>query len=160
MTESILDSTKEFLDISPEDTSFDNDIILGINGALATLIQNGVGKPVLVHDNTTTWNDFKDPAQTNGNVIFEMVKNFVHLSTKMVFDPPTAAKSLQTLTDLRDETLWRLNVEYDADARDLEATLGTGKQNVTIEQLNAAIAAATEIQDPALDEYISKEGNV
>ena len=43
MTESILNSTKEALGIEPDDTSFDNELVMHINSALMILYQLGVG---------------------------------------------------------------------------------------------------------------------
>lgn len=116
MADSILDSIKKSLDIATDDNSFDSDIKLHANAALGILVQNGIGKQLTISDGTETWNDFKDESQVNGNRLFELIPQYVFVYVKILFDPPAAA-SLKAYQAIRDELLWRLNVEYDTDAR-------------------------------------------
>ena len=62
MTNSILDSVKEFNGVLDEDKDFDNDFIADINAAFMTLWQLGVGPkaPFNIKDSTATWEDFVD----------------------------------------------------------------------------------------------------
>ena len=155
MTESILDSTKESLGVAVDDTSFDSEIRMHINGALGVLRQNGIGRSILIADNSVTWDDFKDPLQVHGNQIFNVVPQYVFVYVKILYDPP-AASQLSAYKELRDELIWRLTLEYDKDANDVDGVVES-PQYVTHEELIASIAEASEIQDPKLDEFIRKE---
>ena len=79
---SILDSIKKLNNISPEDTSFDPDIIIHINSALMILNDLGVGPTggFYITDNTTTWYDY-----VQNKVIAESIKTFVYIKVKLVF---------------------------------------------------------------------------
>ena len=117
MADSILDSIKKSLDIATDDDSFDSDIKLHANAALGILVQNGIGKRLTISDGSETWDDFKDDTQVNGNQLFELIPQYVFVYVKILFDPPAAAASLKAYRATCDELLWRLNVEYDTDAR-------------------------------------------
>lgn len=58
--DSILTSIKKMLGLHASDESFDIDVIIGINTALAALTQIGVGpaEGFTIEDATTTWSDF------------------------------------------------------------------------------------------------------
>lgn len=114
MADSILNSVKDFLNLSSEDDSFDGPVKMYVNAALSILRQNGIGNSVLVIDEKQSWDDVKDQTQVNGNEIFQMVPNYVDLYVMIQFDPP-AASQLAQLKGQRDELLWRLTVEYDLD---------------------------------------------
>lgn len=68
------------------DTSFDVDIITGINSAFMSLNQLGVGPSECysIKDETDEWADFLGTA-TN----LEAVKSYIHLKVKILFDPPS-----------------------------------------------------------------------
>lgn len=60
MTESILNSTKEALGIEPDDTAFDNELVMHINSALMILYQLGVGDKIFqIAGPNEKWDDFK-----------------------------------------------------------------------------------------------------
>lgn len=120
--DSILDSTKLSLGIASDDTSFDSEILMHINSSLTILNQLGIGTSVVVNDGGLTWSDFKDPNQTHGNLVFNLVPQFVFTRVKMIFDPP-AASALKTLDSVQEELLWRLGIEYDADQPDYKKYL-------------------------------------
>lgn len=108
--DSILNHTKKMIGIVPECTDFDTDIITGINTALANLTQIGVGpeEGFSIEDDEATWEDFvdKDPR-------LEPIKTFVHLKTKLLFDPPASSSAMEATKSLLAETEWRLNVTVD-----------------------------------------------
>ena len=106
--ESILDSIKKLLGIQPEYTSFDEDIIIAINTSFATLNQLGVGPEggYMIEDNTQTWNDYITSTNLN------MVKNYVHLKSRLLFDPPTGGV-LDAINNQISELEYRLYVECD-----------------------------------------------
>lgn len=106
--ESILDSIKKLLGIQPEYTSFDEDIIIAINTSFATLNQLGVGPEggYMIEDNTQTWNDYITSTNLN------MVKTYVHLKSRLLFDPPTGGV-LDAINNQISELEYRLYVECD-----------------------------------------------
>lgn len=109
MSSSILNDTKHQLGLLPGDTSFDSDVILNINNALATLTQLGVG-PLAGFEITSdqeTWDQFTDDPRLNS------VKTFVYLKVKLVFDPPGTGFVLQAMERQIEELTYRINVVVD-----------------------------------------------
>lgn len=104
--DSILNTIKKLLGIQPEYTNFDEDIIVGINTAFATLNQIGVGPPegFMIEDETQTWNDYI----TSTNLV--MVKTYIHQKVKLAFDPPNGSV-LESLNRSISELEWRLYIE-------------------------------------------------
>lgn len=111
LTDSILVTTRTALGLNADDTSFDSELKLHINSALLKAFQNGVGKLTIVNDETTLWNDVKDSTQT-GNDYFDYLPMFVHLSTKIIFDPPPPSL-VEMYNRQIDELLWRLRTAYE-----------------------------------------------
>ena len=103
--DSILQSIKKNLNISPEDTAFDVDIIMQINSAFATLYQLGVGPdtPFSISDDSETWDMFSTDPELNG------VQRYIWLKTKIVFDPPTGSVMTEYTNQLKEEE-WRLTI--------------------------------------------------
>lgn len=111
LTDVILSDVKEGIGLSNEPSPFDKDILMHINGAVGKLNQNGVGSPIVITD-TTTWGEFRDPAQTQGNLYFHMVPLFVTLSVKLLFDPPPPSSAQYHSSNI-DQLLWRLKLAYE-----------------------------------------------
>ena len=111
--DSILDSIKKLLGIQPEYTSFDEDIIIAINTSFATLNQLGVGPEggYMIEDNTQTWNDYITTTNLN------MVKTYVHLKSRLLFDPPTGGV-LDAIKNQLAELEFRLYLEVDPKVND------------------------------------------
>lgn len=112
LTNSILKDVRIALGLSEDTTDFDTDLLMHINTAIGTLNQNGVGKFVIVQDESTTWADLQDPNQTEGNVYFQMVPLFIALSTKVIFDPPPPSAVPYHVESI-EKTLWRLKLAYE-----------------------------------------------
>lgn len=112
ITNSILRDTREAVGLTPDNSDFDGELIPYINGAISKLNQNGVGRFLVVTDETQTWEDLKDPEQTNGNRYFSSIPPFVALSTKLLFDPPPPS-SVEYHHRHAAEILWRLKVCYE-----------------------------------------------
>lgn len=111
MSESILTSVKKGVGgIVEMDESFDDDIIMSINTVFSKLTQLGVGprKGFRIKDKTATWEDFvgDDPR-------LDMVKSFVVLSVRMLFDPPSNGTLAQSYEKQIAEYEWRLNVQVE-----------------------------------------------
>lgn len=108
MLTSILDSNKKVLSIHPTDPSFDEDIIMHVNGVFSTLQQLGVGpdEGFMIQDKDDLWEEY--PVSAN---ILNQVKVYMFLSTKILFDPPASSPALDALKEQRDEKGWRLQVQ-------------------------------------------------
>lgn len=107
--DSILISVKKMLGIESEYTHFDQDIIIHINTALGILTQLGVG-PVdgySISDAENTWDEFL----TGSNL--EMVKTYVYLKVRLLFDPPQSSITRDAIQNNLEELTWRINVTVD-----------------------------------------------
>lgn len=91
----ILDDVKTTLDFaSEEDTGFDSRLLLEIDGALGTLSQlTNVHTEVEV-TKETTWDQLLHSSDKH---LLRLVKQFIYISVRIVFDPP-AGSVLTTLT--------------------------------------------------------------
>ena len=108
--ESILDYVKKLLGIQKDYTHFDPDIIYGINAAFAVLTQLGVGpeEGFMVSDDTAKWTDFvSDTARLS------LIKEYVYLKTRLLFDPPTSAALIDVMNKSASEYEWRLYIASD-----------------------------------------------
>ncbi len=107
MEQSILIGTKKILGIDADITAFDHDILTHINSAFSTLNQLGVGPAAqfYVEDEEPTWEDFIDEDDT----ILNMVRSYVFLKVRLIFDPPATSYAIAALQDQIREFEWRLN---------------------------------------------------
>lgn len=108
--ESILDSIKTLLNIVPEDTSFDAEIMIHINSSFGTLHQLGVGpEPAFaIESNAEKWAAFiGDRTEINS------VKTFVYYEVRLAFDPPTTSFGISAFERMKDELGWRLRIAVD-----------------------------------------------
>lgn len=104
---SILTSTKGILGLDEAYTAFDLDVTTHINAAFSTLAQLGVGPELgfFIIDNTAQWEDFGVPADQ-----LNMVKSYVYLKTKFLFDPPSTSFQIEAMERQIKEFEWRLNL--------------------------------------------------
>ena len=106
MDDSILNSIKKLLGIASDYDAFDADVVLLINSALMALSQIGVGQIGFTISGTDeTWSDFLSSRDD-----FEAAKNYVYLSTRLVFDPPSNGSVIGSYEKLKEELEWRLKV--------------------------------------------------
>ena len=112
--DSILTTIKKLLGIEESYTHFDADIILGINTAFSILTQMGVG-PVTgfsITDKTAVWSDFiPDMSKV------EMIRSYVHLKVKLLFDPPASSTVVEVINRQIAELEWRISTEVDPGGR-------------------------------------------
>lgn len=110
METSILTSIKGLLGPDADYDVFDQDIIIFINSALATLTQLGVGPSggFRITGATETWSDFLGDAQD-----LDSVKSYIFMKVKMAFDPPANGSVLNAYEEACKEYEWRLNVAVD-----------------------------------------------
>lgn len=106
MQESILTSIKKMLGIEEEYEQFDMDVIIHINTAFSVLQQMGVG-PVegyRINSKEQKWFDFANVSEAS----LDLVKNYVYMKVKLVFDPPSSSANIETYNKLISEYEWRL----------------------------------------------------
>ena len=110
--ESILDYVKKLLGIQKDYTHFDPDVIYGINAAFGILNQLGIGpaEGFIISDDTSKWTDFiSDGPQLS------LVKEYVCLKTRLLFDPPTSSGLIDAMNKNAAEYEWRLYVAFDSE---------------------------------------------
>lgn len=106
--ESILTSIKKLLGLEEEYEQFDTDIIMHINSVFFVLMQLGVGpkEGFSISDKYAKWSDF-----IPGNEKLQVVKSYMHLKVRLLFDPPTSAALIAVIENSIKEFEFRLNVE-------------------------------------------------
>ena len=107
MEESILKSTKKILGLADDYTPFDLNVITHINAAFSKLDQLGVGPEggFFIEDETALWSDYVVPQNQ-----LHVVKTYIYLSVRILFDPPGIGFLVTSLNDQLKEYEWRLNV--------------------------------------------------
>ena len=110
--ESILTSIKKLIGFDEDYTHFDSDLMIHINGAFATLRQMGVGPKdgYMITSKDNTWNEF-----IGDTTKFELVKTYVYLKVRLVFDPPTSSFVLSAIKEQADEAAYRLHLASETD---------------------------------------------
>ncbi len=109
--DSILASIKERIGIAEDDNSFDTDVIDLINSAFADLNDIGVGptEGFTIENDQDLWGDFSEDVR-----VLSSVKDFVYLTVKLTFDPPTQTSLLTSMENRLKKLEWRLNVKCDS----------------------------------------------
>ena len=94
MEDRILASTKKVLGVPEDYTAFDLDIMMYINSAFSVLTQIGVGpaEGFFLVDENAVWSDF-----ITEDIKLNMVKTYVYLKTRILFDPPTTSFLIEAL---------------------------------------------------------------
>ena len=108
MSESILDTIKNMLNIESDCDAFDIEIVTYINSALFTLSQLGIGpeEGFSITGPYEVWSDYIHPT-TN----LTAVKTFVKLKVQLLFDPPSNSFVVDAINKQIDELTWRLCLE-------------------------------------------------
>jgi hypothetical protein len=111
--ESILTSVKKNLGLDEDYTVFDSDITLYINGVFSTLHQLGIGPEdgFMIEDKTATWDDF-----TGGDVRYNMVRTYMYLRVRLLFDAPNTQYLVEALNNQIREHEWRMNIVRENDS--------------------------------------------
>lgn len=109
MNDSILNSVKLQLGILPEYTVFDQQLIIAINTAFSILHQLGVGPKdgYAIEDESNRWDEVVTKQSLN------MVKSYVFLKVKLLFDPPATSFVLDAYNKQLAEMEWRINSEVE-----------------------------------------------
>lgn len=108
--DSILQSVKKMLGLPAEYDAFDIDVIMHINMVFNILNQLGVGpeEGFSIIDDTATWSDYLGDCRK-----LEMVKTYVYLKVRQIFDPGTSSALNTAIDNQIKELEWRLNVQVD-----------------------------------------------
>lgn len=119
MAGSILDDVKKMLGLGQDYTAFDLDVMTHVNSILAVLNGLGIG-PVagfMIVDNTSTWETYLGPdAVLPNDPKFNLVKSYMFLRVRMLFDPPATSMAIDAMTKMYEEFEWRLNTEREGDS--------------------------------------------
>lgn len=103
MENSILTSTKKVLGIAVGYTAFDEDIMMHINSTFSTLNQMGIGvEGFSISNATPVWATFTPTGD------YHMIRSYVFLKVKMLFDPPGTSFLLSAMEKQIQEFEWRL----------------------------------------------------
>ena len=107
---SILNSVKKQIGFDEDYNHFDEDLILLINSALSVMTQVGVGpsEGFRINDSSSDWEDFLDDDPR-----LDMVKEYVFLRAKVIFDPPQSGSVLEAYQNRIQELEWRANIVAD-----------------------------------------------
>lgn len=130
MTDSILDSVKKVLNLAPDYAAFDQDVIMHINAVFSDLQLLGVGPEAgfAITDSSTLWSAF-----LGGDPRLNLVKSYMFLRVRMLFDPPTLGYMITAMEKQIEEFAWKINVQRESVAwvdpdPDLNATILDGGQ--------------------------------
>lgn len=109
MEESILNSIKKDLGLTPDYIAFDSDVLMFVNGVFSTLYQLGVesAKNKQVDDSETTWEEFFD----GDTDLISLIHPYTYLKVRMLFDPPTNSFVLDNMNKQASEYEWRINIQ-------------------------------------------------
>ena len=110
MEESILTSTKKLLGIAEDYPHFDTDIIVHINSVFTVINQLGIGpkEGFAISGKEELWSDFIEYPK-----MYEMVKTYVYLRVRLLFDPPQSSALIEAINRQVNELEWRLSVIHD-----------------------------------------------
>ena len=108
LSDSILKTIRQMINGNADDTTFDTDLIVFINGALMIQNQLGVG-PSGYHitGDSNTWGEFLGDRDD-----LELVKTAVYIRVRLAFDPPTNSFVLDALTEQRKEAEWYIELNH------------------------------------------------
>lgn len=101
----IITSVKETLNISPEDPSFDSEILPLINSGVSILSQIINVEMSEVVDKDSKWEDFFEDVE---NEQFVMSQQYIYLYVKLLFDPPPSSTTFTHFQSLLDMLAFRM----------------------------------------------------
>ena len=109
--ESILTSIKKLLGMTEDYTAYDDQIIIHVNSVFMILTQLGIGPEdgFTIKDKEAIWNDF-----VSDETKLELVKSYVYLKVKLLFDPPSNSSVIASINRQINEFEWRLNVKAES----------------------------------------------
>ena len=110
MQDSILMTIRKLVCGDPYADHFDTDLLVHINACFSILNQLGVGPEngFVVTYETQSWSSY-----SYNDRILNMVKTYVTLKVKKIFDPPLTSSVLDAMNKEISQLEWRLNVAVD-----------------------------------------------
>lgn len=104
----ILEEVKKQVGIVPDYDAFDDQLMMCINSAFATLHQLGVGpEEGFLVEPETEWEDYISTAR------LAFVKSYVSMKVRVMFDPPTSSFALDAINKQIAEYEWRICSEVE-----------------------------------------------
>lgn len=103
MEESILQSIKLMLGIDKNCTDFDQSLMMHINSVCSAMSQLCSG--CMIESAEDTWKQKMYWVTTEA---FSMVKSYIYLKVKLLFDPPTNSAVIEAMNRQISELEWRL----------------------------------------------------
>ena len=112
---SILLAIKKLLNVPADLDHFDQDLLIHINSALSVVNQLGLGpsEGLVIAGPEETWAQLKLDSTK-----IELVKTYIYLKVKSVFDPRTIGAVSQSLEKNISEIEWRIAVIGDKEGHD------------------------------------------
>jgi hypothetical protein len=105
---SILDTIKKQIGIVPDYDAFDDQLLMDINAAFATLHQLGVGpEEGFLVEADTDWDEYISTERLS------FIKSYVSMKVRVMFDPPTSSFALDALNKQIAEYEWRITSEVE-----------------------------------------------
>ena len=113
MEDSILDSIKSYLGVCYDE--YDEDLIMFINSAFATLAIAGSGphSGFVITGTEQKWSDY-----SSDNIVVPLVKQYIQLRVKLLFDPPNNSFVTESLTQNAADILYQINLKADCPPAD------------------------------------------
>lgn len=104
---SILNQVKKVIGFDEDYVAFDADLIIFINSAISTLTQLGVGptEGFQIEGSNEQWSEF-----VGEDVMYNMVRTYIYLRVRLLFDPPQTSYAIESLKKQVDEIEWRLEI--------------------------------------------------
>lgn len=96
------------IETDDDSSPFDRELIININSVFTIVNQLGIGPRKKFHITgiDETWDDFFGDAE-----VVELVKSYMYLKTKLIFDPPTTGVLHEAMERQIKEFEWRLSME-------------------------------------------------
>ena len=109
--DSILESVKTVLGIPSEDNFFNDNLIIQINSIFSILRQIGCGPSAgyQITDSSNTWDEFLQ----NEPEKLQLVKTYLAMRVRQIFDPPANGTVSQALDRQVQEMEWRISTLCD-----------------------------------------------
>lgn len=113
MDDSILTGTKKILGLAEANEAFDWDIIVFINGALSTAEQAGAGliPGFSIQSKDDMWASLGLTPQN-----LALLKNYVFLKVKYLFDPPATSYTQEAMAKQIEEMETRMQINTNLEA--------------------------------------------
>lgn len=108
LDQSILRTIKQMLGLTNELTAFDEELIVHINSVFTILNQLDVGSDdgFMITGYDETWSELTDQV-----TIATMVKEYIYLKVRMIFDPPASSVVSEAYNQRIAELEWRMNIQ-------------------------------------------------